>query len=171
MKVLCVIDPQADFITGSLGSEAAQAKIQNIVQKIEQFDGDTIIVTQDTHYDNYLETPEGIKLPVKHCIYGTPGWKIQSEIQEALSKRDPISLAKETFGSLDFTRYTKSLQSADIELIGYCTDICVVSNALILKTAFPKATVRVDPTCCAGTNVEAHEAALLVMKSCQVEIG
>ena len=180
MKILCVIDCQNDFITGALRNEEAIKKIPNIVEKIRKFDGDRICVTTDTHFDNYLETREGIALPVKHCIAGSDGWNIEPNVKAALhdaSLRNisVIYIEKPTFGSyelvnnlrLTYGRYA----DVSIELIGFCTDICVVSNAILLKAAFyNNADIFVDASCCAGVTPETHDAALKTMKMCQINI-
>lgn len=172
-NVLFVIDPQNDFIIGSLGSQAARDTVPAIVEKIRRFDG-KVYVTQDTHESGYMETLEGRNLPVPHCFAGTTGWEIYKDIAEALKSHRPTHLQKHTFGNIptkDLLDEICSLDPKYIEVIGFCTDICVVTNALILKTLFPDTPVRVDSLCCAGTSKEAHEAALVVMKSCQIQAG
>ena len=165
-KALVVIDMQNDFITGSLKNPDAQAVIPALVQAIERFDGE-IIATRDTHGTDYLSTPEGKKLPVPHCVKDTDGWQIQEDIARALKKRNAVILDKPTFGYLDW----KILEGVDeVTLTGTCTDICVVSNALILKTLYPHTTVRVIPALCAGTSPANHDSAIAVMACCQVEI-
>ena len=165
-RVLVVIDMQNDFITGNLKNADAEAIIPSLVQTIETFDG-AVLATRDTHEEDYLSTAEGKKLPVPHCIKGTNGWQIQKDIAQALAKRNAVILDKPTFGNLDW----RVLNDVDeIVLTGTCTDICVVSNALILKATYPDATVRVVKDLCAGTSKENHESALAVMACCQVEI-
>lgn len=166
-KVLIVIDMQNDFIDGSLGTPEAQAIVPKVKDKIHQYqmNKDMIVFTLDTHYDNYLDTPEGKKLPIKHCIKNTNGWKISPDIDIS----DCLHFEKDTFGYLNW--YLTEVSLADeIELVGLCTDICVISNALILKNYFPDIKIIVDADCCAGTTPEKHKAALETMKSCQVEV-
>lgn len=168
-KILIVIDVQNDFVTGSLGTPEAQAVVPNIVKKVEEYRSrdDVIIFTTDTHYDDYLETPEGKKLPVSHCIVGTSGYEIIPELNVELSTMEKI-YPKNTFGY----RWNIShwICCYDVEIIGVCTDICVVTNALVLKTHYPDIEITVDASCCAGTSLEKHKAALEVMKSCQINV-
>lgn len=170
MKTLIVVDMQNDFIDGSLGTKEAQAIVPNVKKKIEEYRrrSDEIIFTRDTHYENYLETPEGRKLPVEHCIKDTNGWEISAD----LDVENCICINKSTFGWMGWeqTRQQYGLEMNDIELVGLCTDICVVSNALILKAAFPDANVTVDAACCAGVTPQTHKAALETMKMCQIEV-
>lgn len=167
MKTLIVIDMQNDFIDGTLGTPEAQAIVPNVKKKIEEYKarGDEIIFTADTHYADYLETNEGKHLPIKHCIVDTYGWQIHSEIDI----KHYLHLGKETFGYIHWREWMDRYID-EIELVGLCTDICVVSNALILKAAFLEAEVTVDASCCAGTTPENHKAALQVMKSCQINV-
>ena len=163
---------QKDFVDGALGSKEAVAIVDNVVNKIENFDGD-IIVTYDTHSENYMETQEGKNLPVPHCIKGTDGWKLDGKVQAAVDKREYKTIEKPTFGSTELPGYIKANYNPDeieIELIGLCTDICVVSNALLLKTNFVETKVSVDASCCAGVTPESHNAALTTMKMCQVNV-
>ena len=172
MKFLIVVDMQADFITGSLGSEQAAAIVPNVVEKIKQFDG-RIIFTRDTHFGDYMETQEGRKLPVPHCIKGTDGWQLDSKVQAALANKAYRVIEKPTFGSTELPEYIKvnySNSEVEFELIGLCTDICVVSNALMLKANFIESKVSVDASCCAGVTVDSHNAALTTMKMCQVNV-
>ena len=169
-KILIVIDMQNDFISGSLGSKEAQAIVSNVKQKIKEYeyDGDEIIFTRDTHTSQYLQTLEGSYLPVKHCIEGTPGWLICDELNNGVGY--PV-INKYTFGFDGWIHHDFEERGFDeIEIVGLCTDICVVSNALMLRALFPNLRIRVDAACCAGTSVEAHNAALTVMKSCQIEV-
>ncbi len=171
-KILIVVDMQKDFVDGALGSKEAVSIVGNVVKKIEGFDGD-IIVTYDTHTENYMETQEGKKLPVPHCIKGTDGWKLDKNVQKALENKEYKSFEKPTFGSVELAEYIKENYNPDeieIELIGLCTDICVVSNALLMKANFLETKVSVDATCCAGVTPESHNASLLTMKMCQVEV-
>lgn len=165
MKTLIVVDMQNDFIDGALGTKEAQAIVPNVKKKIEEYEarGDAIVFTKDTHYGNYLETNEGKHLPVKHCIEGTHGWEISSEFNWAAY---PI-VEKETFGNV----YWKSFfDFEEVELVGLCTDICVVSNALIIKAMYPEINITVDASCCAGVTPESHKAALTTMKMCQINV-
>lgn len=163
-KTLIVIDMQQDFVTGSLGSPEAQAIVENVKAKIHDYHdrGYEIIFTRDTHEENYLDTKEGKNLPVKHCIYGTEGWKIV----EGLEVPGCSYINKDTFGWI----YWNNRNLQEVELVGVCTDICVVSNTLILKAQFPEINITVDASCCAGVTPEKHRAALDVMKSCQINV-
>ncbi len=163
-KTLIVVDMQNDFIDMALGTKEAVAIVPKVKAKIEEYaeNGDEIIFTRDTHSENYLETPEGRKLPVPHCIKGTEGWKIAEGLYVEGSK----IIDKPNFGWPNWKEETLE----DVELIGLCTDICVVSNALIIKAQFPEASVKVDASCCAGVTPETHNAALATMKMCQIEI-
>lgn len=164
-KTLIVVDMQNDFIDGSLGTKEAQAIVSNVKNKIKEYyeRGDKIIFTRDTHHENYLNTPEGKKLPVEHCIYNTHGW----QIADGLEVPNCTYINKESFG---WTHWSDLLFDDDVELIGLCTDICVVSNALIIKAVYPFINVKVDANCCAGVTVETHKAALETMKMCQIDI-
>lgn len=172
MKTLVVIDMQKDFVDGSLGSKEAIAIVPNVKKKIEEYisRGDKVIYTRDTHHENYLETNEGKHLPVEHCIKGTDGW----QIYDGLYVDGCSIIDKGAFGFPFWSQIpTTSVDlpnSEEIELIGLCTDICVVSNALILKAQFPEHKITVDSSCCAGTTPERHKASLEVMKSCQIEV-
>lgn len=171
-KILLVIDMQNDFVDGALGTKEAVAIVDKVSKKIENFDGD-IIVTYDTHTENYMETQEGKNLPVKHCIKGTKGWQLNETIAEVLSQKNCVFIEKPTFGSTQLPEYIRENYSADeieIELIGLCTDICVVSNALLLKANFLETKITVDAACCAGVTPESHNAALTTMKMCQVQV-
>lgn len=170
-KILVVVDMQKDFIDGSLGTKKAQAIVNPIIEKMKSYDKSDIYVTRDTHSENYLETAEGRKLPVVHCVEGTEGWQLQPEI-EALSHSSHI-INKPTFGSVALMELLKAeneKEPLEIELVGLCTDICVVSNALLLKAAMPENMIKVDAACCAGVTPESHEAALTTMKMCQIEV-
>ena len=181
MKVLLVVDVQNDFVTGALANPEAQKRIPRIKEKIQQRidEGWQVMFTQDTHFDDYDKTMEGKYLPVRHCIDETAGWDIVHEFEEFLEGR--WRLRKTRFGDLELYHRVemcvpdKLLEKEpieEIELIGFCTDICVVSNALILKASVwgENTIISCDASCCAGTTKEAHEAALRVMQSCQVEI-
>ena len=168
--VLAVIDMQNDCVSGSLGTKEANAIVQNVVKKIETFSGN-IVFTQDTHQSSYLQSQEGMFLPVQHCIKNTEGWELVAPIKKLIT--DQV-YEKPTFGSLLLAESLKSLHERtpihSITLIGLCTDICVVSNALLLKAFFPEIPIHVDAACCAGTTPENHKAALQVMKMCQIII-
>ena len=173
MKELIIIDVQNDFVDGSLGSKEAQAMIPHLLEKVKDYKGD-VIFTKDTHPKNYLETQEGSMLPVEHCIKGTKGWELIDELEVIRQVRHAQVFEKPTFGSLELVQYLKKVydqgQLESCELIGLCTDICVISNALLIKAAMPELPIYVDPTCCAGVTVEKHQAALKVMESCQIHI-
>ena len=171
-KFLVVVDMQKDFVDGALGSREAVAIVPAVVKKIESFDGE-IFVTYDTHFENYMQTSEGKHLPVPHCIKGTDGWQLNNDVENALSGKKFTKVEKNTFGSVDLPKLIE--QAADgedfaVELIGLCTDICVVSNALMLKAFMPEVRISVDSSCCAGVTVEKHEAALETMRSCQINV-
>lgn len=171
-RFLIVVDMQKDFIDGALGTKEAQAIVPAAVRKIRDFGGE-IFGTFDTHFDNYMETAEGRKLPVPHCIKGTKGWWLDNDIAAALAEKDFTPVMKYTFGALDLPELIRKAAAGEdftIELIGLCTDICVISNALILKAAFPEAQIAVDEKCCAGVTPEKHAAAIETMKSCQIDI-
>ena len=170
-KILVVVDIQKDFVDGSLGTKEAAAIIPNAVKKIGEYDN--IIVTFDTHSEDYLSTNEGKNLPVIHCVEGTNGWQLNDDIKAALAEKDYISVKKPAFGSIKLPELVAELAGKEdfsVELIGLCTDICVVSNALLLKANFPEAEISVDSSCCAGVTPELHEAALNTMRSCQINI-
>ncbi len=164
MKTLIVIDMQNDFIDGSLGTKEAVAIVENVKRKISEYqkNGDEIIFTRDTHKENYLETSEGKKLPIEHCIEGTHGW----QIADGLMTDDIEVIDKPSFGYTGWGNKTFE----EIEIVGLCTDICVVSNALILKALFPEVKISVDSTCCAGVTPDTHKSAIQTMKMCQIEI-
>lgn len=171
MKVLVVIDMQNDFIDGALGTAEAVAIVSKVAEKIKGFHG-RILATRDTHQRDYLETQEGRKLPVEHCIQGTQGWEIREEIA-ALIRETPID--KPTFGSCGLGAVLKAFheQEEEIEsitLVGLCTDICVISNGLLLKAYLPEVPVIVDASCCAGVTPQSHRQSLEAMKVCQIEI-
>lgn len=179
-KILVVVDMQNDFISGSLGTKEAALIVPRVLDKIQEYNICDVYVTKDTHQADYLDTNEGKHLPVAHCVEGTWGWELSEKLQEAL--KDAVTIAKPTFGSIEladrlFAEYNswKAASGDDgefsIELIGLCTDICVVSNALLLKARMPEITIRVDSSCCAGVTPESHEAALTTMKMCQIEIN
>ena len=167
MKYLIVVDMQNDFTTGSLGSAHAAAIIPRVVRKVEGYDGQ-VIFTRDTHGSDYMQTQEGRKLPVIHCVKGTAGW----EICDALKPYVKQVVDKPTFGSLELPHILSASGEVveEIELCGLCTDICVISNAMILKAAFPEARILVDGSCCAGVTMESHHTALNVMQAVQIEV-
>lgn len=176
MKTLLVIDMQYDFIVGSLGTPEARAVVPKVKAKIDESieKGDVIIYTRDTHYEDYPNTLEGQKLPVEHCRFGTLGWKIPEELLPPADYTNTHTLDKISFGETRLgniiTAYTDPLKLTEIEIIGLCTDICVVSNAIILKSMFPYVEITVDSTCCAGSTPENHEVALRVMEYCQINV-
>ena len=167
---LIVVDMQNDFIDGALGTAEAVAIVDNVKAKIESFDG-RVIFTRDTHYEDYLTTQEGKNLPVEHCIRDTYGWQIRKEL-DALRKNEAID--KPTFGSAELGELLKleneKEEIGSITLIGLCTDICVISNALLIKAFLPEIKVKVDAACCAGVTPDSHKTALNAMKMCQIEI-
>lgn len=168
-KTLIVIDMQNDFIYGPLGTEEARAIVPNVKKKIEEYRdrGANIIYTLDTHdSESYLHTHEGEYLPVKHCDYSSEGWKI-AEGLDIVPFSQRTKLIKESFG---FFQWRDRGIRISIEIVGVCTDICVVSNALILRSMYPELDITVDASCCAGTTPEMHKAALAVMKSCHIDI-
>ena len=171
-RFLVVVDMQKDFVDGSLGTKEAVAIVPNVVKKINDFEGD-IFVTYDTHFDYYMNTSEGKKLPVPHCIKGTDGWKLDAKVEAALNGKKFTPVEKITFGSVDLPDMI--FEAADgedfsIELVGLCTDICVVSNTLILKANYPEKEITVDSSCCAGVAPESHDAALATMRMCQINV-
>ena len=171
-KILIVVDMQKDFVDGALGSREAVAIVPAVAKKISEFDGD-IFVTYDTHFGNYMDTAEGKKLPVPHCIKGTDGWELNAEVMKALAAKKFTPVEKKTFGSVDLPvliKETVADEAFTVEIIGLCTDICVVSNTLIIKANFPEAPITVDAACCAGVTPEKHEAALETMRSCQIDV-
>ena len=188
-KILVVIDVQNDFITGALRNEEAIKKVPNIVKKINEKKWDFIYLTRDTHFSDYMETNEGKKLPVPHCIQNTDGWNIESSVMEAVvnSKVPYAVYDKLTFGRteiaddleyelddrgiVDFNETYNNGDAVNVEFVGFCTDICVVSNALILKANwYSFADITVDSNCCAGVTPESHEAALTTMRMCQIDV-
>lgn len=176
-KVLVVVDMQNDFITGSLGSKEAQAIVDAVVQRIIDFDG-LILYTLDTHTPDYLNTKEGQKLPVEHCIAGTEGWAPNAAVWMALMHKNVADeqhmIAKDTFGGVSLPMRIHELLNGNepesIDLVGLCTDICVISNALLVKAFYPEATITVDAAACAGATPEGHKTALSAMKTCHIDI-
>lgn len=170
MNILVVVDMQNDFIDGSLGTKEAQSIVPKVLEKIQNFDG-MVFATRDTHGEDYLDTAEGRKLPVRHCIRETDGWQIRQEIAELLTE-PPID--KVTFGSRELVKKLEEIHEKtpieSITLIGLCTDICVISNALLCKAFLPEVPVQVDAQCCAGVTAESHTQALEAMRMCQIDI-
>ena len=170
-KVLVVIDMQNDFIDGSLGTVQAQGIVSKVISKIKSYPADCIYATRDTHGEDYLESSEGKNLPVVHCVKGSKGWEIRPEVAEAMPQA--VILDKPTFGSTELAKLLyreNEKEGLEIELVGLCTDICVVSNALLLKSFLPENRISVDASCCAGVTPESHEAALATMKMCQIMV-
>ena len=172
-RILIVIDLQNDFIDGALGTKEAEGIVDRVIAKMDAYAPEDIYATRDTHPANYLELQEGHYLPVPHCIEGTEGWQIRPGIAERIPADHIID--KPTFGSLALAEEMKKLCAAEdggieFEFVGLCTDICVVSNALILKATLPEAKILADAACCAGVTPEKHAAALETMRSCQIEI-
>ncbi len=169
MKLLVVVDMQKDFVDGALGTSEAVAIVQKVCDKILRCraEGWTVVFTRDTHTEEYLKTQEGRKLPVIHCVKGTPGWEIVPE----LPVEDSSIFDKETFGSMELAQYAAGLSNLEaIQLVGLCTDICVISNALLLKAALPEVPISVDAGCCAGVTPGNHKNALAAMAACQIEV-
>ncbi len=170
-KILVVVDMQKDFIDGTLGSDEAQAVVRPVLEKMTSYQKSDIYVTRDTHGEDYLQTAEGRKLPVVHCVKGTEGWQLHPEVEAGADQNHIID--KPTFGSLklmELLREENEKETLEIELVGLCTDICVVSNALLLKAAMPENEIRVDAGCCAGVTPESHASALETMKMCQIGV-
>ena len=179
MRVLLVVDMQNDFIDGVLGTKEAVAIVPRLAEKIRHFDG-ICIATYDTHHENYLETQEGRNLPVPHCIEGSEGWQLNRQVADALQARAQCSdeeaktFKKPGFGSAELAEYLRALDRdtpiEEIVLVGVCTDICVISNAMLLKAFLPEVKLTVDAACCAGITKESHENALSAMQMCQISI-
>lgn len=169
--ILVVVDMQKDFVDGALGTPEAVGVVDNVVKKIRSYPTENVFATRDTHTADYLNTQEGKKLPVVHCVKGTSGWELVPEVAEALGHAPVID--KPAFGSMELARRLAELNKETpiaVELVGLCTDICVVSNALLLKAQMPEVPVSVDSACCAGVTPESHRAALMTMKMCQIDI-
>ncbi len=170
--ILIVVDMQNDFVDGSLGTPEAQRIVDHVVEKIMHFEG-RVLFTQDTHESDYLETQEGVRLPVEHCIRGTKGWELVPAIKALLMPESQV-IEKPTFGSSELVGLLERLNEEEpirsITLAGLCTDICVISNALLIKAYFPEIPIAVDATCCAGVTVESHQRALDAMRVCQIDI-
>lgn len=167
--VLAVIDMQNDFIDGALGTKEAEAIVEKVAAQIRDFEGE-VVYTRDTHFGDYLGTQEGKRLPVPHCIKDTEGWQIREQVRQACAG-DVKIFDKPAFGSVELAAHLKDMPDLEsVTLIGLCTDICVISNALVIKAFLPEVTVRVNAGCCAGVTPESHKNALEAMKMCQVEI-
>lgn len=168
-KVLVVVDMQKDFIDGALGTKEAVAIVDDVARLIKSFEGD-VIFTRDTHYDNYLETQEGKNLPVPHCIKGTDGWQLDKKLE--VIRTDGMKIFdKPTFGSVALAEYLKADKEIEsVTLVGLCTDICVISNALLIKANMPETEIKVVEKCCAGVTPQSHANALEAMKMCQIQI-
>jgi nicotinamidase/pyrazinamidase len=172
-KILVVVDMQNDFVEGALGTKEAATIVPKVVSKIRNHDG-IVVYTQDTHQPEYLSTQEGKHLPVLHCIENTDGWQIVNEVKALADKDRSRIITKDTFGSKGLIEYLIELDKtetiSEIQLIGLCTDICVISNALAIKAYFPEVPIVVDEACCAGVTPESHKNAINAMKVCQIEI-
>ena len=171
-KILVVVDMQNDFIDAALGSADAVAIVEPVKEKIRSYPAEDIYVTMDTHGEDYLQTQEGKYLPVEHCIKGTDGWQIREDIEDLLTD-DAKIFEKPTFGSTELAESLHTLsenEEIEIEMVGLCTDICVVSNAMLLKAFMPEVKISVDAACCAGVTLEKHAAALETMRSCQIQV-
>lgn len=185
MRVLVVVDVQKDFVDGALGSIAAQSIIPHMRERIRDYaDGETLILfTKDTHEENYLETFEGVRLPAEHCVRGTPGWSLVKDIstladgysnfliysgEEVIRSR----ILKNTFGSIKLCEILKQYENeiTDITFMGFCTDVCVISNVLMTRAYLPNTRIIVDASCCSGTTLDKHLAAIEIMKSCQIDV-
>lgn len=169
-KLLVVVDMQNDFVTGALGTPEAVAIVPAVVERVARAaaEGEDILFTQDTHAPNYMDTQEGRNLPVPHCIKDSEGWQIIPQLQEYTTRR--MCVEKPTFGSMHLANLAMMSEYEEIELIGLCTDICVISNAMLLKAALPEATISVDSKCCAGVTPASHANALEAMKMCQITV-
>lgn len=170
MNILVVIDMQNDFIDGALGTKEAVEIVDTVAKEISNKKYDKVFATLDTHDENYSSTLEGQKLPVKHCIKGTNGWELNPSIKKALEKRNATIIEKPTFGSLTLAKEIAELQPDSITLCGLCTDICVVSNALLLRANLPNTEINIIEKACAGVTTDQHHAALETMASCQIDI-
>lgn len=170
-RILVVVDMQKDFVDGSLGTAEAQSILDRVREKIQSYPKENVYATLDTHQKDYLNTQEGRFLPVEHCIEGTEGWMLHERIRDLLT--GAVIVTKPGFGSLTLAEMLKKENEKEpisLELIGLCTDICVITNALVLKTFMPEVPISVDASCCAGVTPFKHEAALETMRSCQIEV-
>lgn len=170
-KILVVVDMQNDFINGSLGTSEAENIVDNVVKKINEYNSENIYVTRDTHTEDYLNTNEGRHLPVIHCIKNSKGWQLNEKIETVTE--GAVVIDKTTFASVelaDLLKAENNKEALEIELVGLCTDICVISNALLLKTFMPEVSIKVDSSCCAGVTPDSHKMALETMKMCQIDV-
>jgi len=181
VKILVVVDLQNDFIDGALGTAEAVAIVDNVVERIKISSGELILFTKDTHQTDYLETPEGKKLPVVHCVEGTDGWLINDRVINAwrdnantirIPELPENTFTKPVFGSVDLVAFLKSREKeiGEIEILGICTDICVVSNAIMIKNTMPDIKISVNASCCAGVSPQSHTEALNTMRMCQIDV-
>lgn len=167
-QVLVVVDMQKDFISGALGTKEAEAIVERVAEKIRSFEGE-VIFTRDTHAENYMETQEGRKLPVPHCIKGSEGWMLDRRLEPLCAERCKV-FDKPTFGSVELAEYLRKMEPDKVTLVGLCTDICVISNAIMLKAFLTEAEITVVESCCAGVTPESHANALEAMKMCQINV-
>ncbi|NLC39807.1 MAG: cysteine hydrolase [Clostridiaceae bacterium] len=169
--LLFVVDMQNDFIDGSLGTKEAKAIVARVRELIDSYPADKVYFTRDTHQENYLDTQEGRKLPILHCIEGSEGWQIEASLDK---RRETAAIDKAAFGSVELARLLEELNEAEeirsLRFVGLCTDICVISNSLIAKAVLPEAEVIVDASACAGVTPDQHRTALAAMKACQITI-
>lgn len=181
MKVLIVVDMQKDFIDGVLGTPEAVAIVDAVSKRIKNSQGELILFTQDTHQDNYLDTPEGKKLPIIHCVENTDGWQLNEAVLKAwrgnphtiiIQELADNNFIKGQFASLDLLRFlvNRATEISEIEIIGICTDICVIMNSLMLKSVFTEIKISVNAACCAGTTPQSHQEALNIMEKCHIDI-
>ena len=168
-KILMVIDMQNDFINGTLGTKEAEAIVPDVVRAVNEFEGE-VIFTRDTHFENYDETLEGKKLPVKHCIKGTEGWEICAELQKTDAYKRGRIIDKVTFGSEEAARIMSEEKPDEVYMTGLCTDICVISNSMLIRAFSPETDITVFENCCAGVSPETHRNALEAMKMCQINV-
>ena len=181
MKILIVVDMQNDFIDGALGTQEAAAIVDNVVTRIKNSQNELILFTMDTHQEDYLNTAEGRKLPVPHCIQGTNGWQVNQRILDAwrnnantikVPQLQENTFNKPVFGSVDLVNFLQSRVSdiTEIEILGVCTDICVISNAIMIKNAMPDVNISVNAACCAGVTPQSHMEALNIMRNCHIDV-
>ena len=181
MKLLIVVDMQKDFIDGALGTPEAVAIVDNVVKRIKNSENELILFTKDTHQDDYLNTAEGKKLPVPHCIENTAGWNINESVFDAWRKNSSTvhiaelpdnTFLKPVFGSVEMVKFRESRKQdiTEIEILGLCTDICVISNAIMIKNFMPDIKISVNSACCAGVTPQSHTEALNVMKMCHIDV-
>ncbi len=173
MELLVVVDMQKDFIDGALGTKEAQAIVKEVIKEIKGFSG-KVVYTMDTHGEHYLDTQEGRNLPVIHCVKDSDGWQLEKEIQAIAKENKALIFEKPTFGSMELAQYVKQLSDKEkltkVRVIGLCTDICVISNAMLMKAAVPELEIEVKESCCAGVTKESHNNALKAMKMCQIKV-